>query len=273
MTRLTRLLPFGWMLAWSCALLCAGGEVPVPLAMRTWQVEDLTRQALLYVPASAASNRTPVVFAFHGHGGSAGLAARIFACHTLWPEAITVYMQGVRTPGTLVDPEGLKTGWQSMPGTYQDRDLKFFDAVLASLRKDYQIDERRIYATGFSHGGYFTYLLWSCRGDTLAAVAPCAAATRATRLGLTPKPAMHVAGLGDHLVKWEWQQETMEAVKRLNGCQSEGEPWADDGTLTAIAYPSPGGTPFVAVTYRGAHAFPPGTGALIVRFFKEHAKP
>ena len=268
-----RRLLCGWLLVLAAAWPAVGGDVPAPLVMRTWPVGDLTRQALLYVPASAASNRTPVVFAFHGHGGSAGLAARIFACHTLWPEAITVYMQGVRTPGTLVDPEGLKTGWQSVPGTYQDRDLKFFDAVLASLRHEYRIDERRIYATGFSHGGYFTYLLWSCRGDTLAAVAPCAAATQATRLRLTPKPAMHVAGLGDHLVKWEWQHETMEGIKRLNGCQSEGVSWAEDGTLTAIEYPSPGGTPLVAVTYRGAHAFPPGTGALIVRFFKEHAQP
>lgn len=255
------------------ALAPAARSESAPLVTRTWTVEGLERRALVHVPASASAVPTPVVFAFHGHGGSSALAARAFACHELWPEALVVYMQGVRTPGKLTDPEGKKTGWQSSPGDHGDRDLKFFDAVLSSLKRDYTVDDRRIYAAGFSHGGYFTYLLWACRGDVLAAVAPCAATTQAIRLGLTPKPAMHVAGLGDTLVKWEWQKLTMLAVRRLNGCQAEGVPWADDGTLKAVEYPSPGGTPFVEVTYRGNHAFPPGTGALIVRFFTGHAKP
>jgi polyhydroxybutyrate depolymerase len=272
MTTMRTILLAG-VLMLACAVLSAQAADGTPLTARTWQVEDLTRQALLHIPASATSTSTPVVFAFHGHGGSHALAARIFACHTLWPEAIVVYMQGVRTPGALTDPEGKKTGWQSRPGDHNDRDLKFFDAVLASLKQDYKVDDRRIYATGFSHGGYFTYLLWGCRGEVLAAVAPCAATTQAIRAGLRPKPAMHVAGLGDNLVKWDWQKLTMEAVRRVNGCQAEGVPWAHDDVLTAVEYPSPGGTPFVAVTYRGSHAFPAGTGALIVRFFKEHVRP
>ena len=102
-------------------------------------------------------------------------AARSFGYHTLWPEAIVVYMQGLPTPGKT-DPDGKQPGWQRLAGDQQDRDFKFFDAVLADLKKDYKVDAKRVYATGHSNGGGFTYLLWSTRGDIFAAMGPSAAA-------------------------------------------------------------------------------------------------
>ena len=105
-------------------------------------------------------------------------AARTFHIETNWPEAIVVYMQGVNTPGRLTDPEGKKPGWQHNAGDHGDRDLKFFDAVLASLKSDYKVDTKRIYSTGHSNGGGFTYLLWAARGEHFAAFAPSAAVGR-----------------------------------------------------------------------------------------------
>jgi polyhydroxybutyrate depolymerase len=72
------------------------------------------------------------------------------------------------TPGKLTDPEGKKSGWQSGPcdqkdRDQKDRDLSFFDAVLASMKKDYPIDEQRVFSTGHSNGGAFTYLLGGTR--------------------------------------------------------------------------------------------------------------
>ena len=59
--------------------------------------------------------------------------------------------------------------------------------MLTTLKKDYRVDEKRIYATGHSNGGGFTYLLWAARGDVFAAVAPCAAAApRSAPLAATP---------------------------------------------------------------------------------------
>ena len=40
------------------------------LARREWNVDGVVREALVYVPAKAKSEASPVVFAFHGHGGS-----------------------------------------------------------------------------------------------------------------------------------------------------------------------------------------------------------
>ena len=144
------------------------------LMRREWEVAGVKREALIYVPEAAKTKPIPVVFAFHGHGGNMQNAARMFPVHTLWPEAISVYMQGLNTPGALTDPEGKKPGWQNREGEQGNRDLQFFDAVFASLKKDYKVDTNRVFSTGHSNGGGFTYLLWAERADQFTAFAPSA---------------------------------------------------------------------------------------------------
>ena len=229
-------------------------------------VDGVTREAIVSIPAKAKTEPTPLVFAFHGHGGNMQNSARMYHIHTLWPEAIVVYPQGLNTPGQLTDPEGKKPGWQGAAGAQGDRDLKFFDAMLASLDEKFKVDPKRIYSTGHSNGGGFTYLLWAERGDEFAAFAPSASVAAASVARLKPKPAIHIAGKEDSLVKFPWQQRMMEAVRKLDGCEEAGVPWAADCTL----YPSKSGTPFVAFIHPGTHAFPEAAPALIVRFFKEH---
>lgn len=231
-----------------------------------FMVDGVAREAFVYAPPAAKTRDTPLVFVFHGHGGTARHAARQFAMHRQWPEAISVCMQGLNTPGRLTDPEGKRAGWQARLGAQGDRDLKFFDAVLARLQHDYRVDVKRVYSTGHSNGGGFTYLLWAERGDVFAAFAPSASVAAASVARLKPKPAMHIAGKEDPLVKFPWQQRMMEAVRKLDGCEEAGVPWAADCTL----YPSKSGTPFVAFIHPGTHAFPEAAPALIVRFFKEH---
>jgi len=237
---------------------------------REWKVDGVVREALVYAPPSAGTESTPIVFAFHGHGGSMNNAARMFNFHTRWPEAIVVYMQGLNTPGRLTDPKGEKPGWQRTVGDQGDRDLKFFDAVLASLKQDYHVDAKRIYATGHSNGGGFTYLLLAARADRFAAFAPSAAAAGQGIKLTQAKPILHVAGENDPLVKFEWQQQTMEAVRKLNQC-GEGKPWADEKGCTI--YESKSNAPVVTFIHPGTHAYPAGAPAIIVKFFKEHAQP
>jgi len=244
---------------------------PLTPALRQWQADGIERTGLVYAPKTAATAQTPVLFAFHGHGGTAQNAADRWNYHRLWPEAIVVYLQGLPTPGALTDPLGKRNGWQKTAGDQNDRDLKFVDVVLASLKKQYRVDEKRIYVTGHSNGGGFTYLLWAERSDTFAAFAPAGAGTRAVS-SLKPKSAMHIAGENDELVKFSNQQRTMEGIRKLNGCEAEGKEWAKSGTLTATRYPSKTGTPFVCVIYPGPHALPSEAPALVVKFFRELAE-
>src|SRR6185312_14576906 len=142
----------------------AHGHPPGTTSVMQWKVGDTTRRAIIYVPGTAKSQPTPVVFVFHGHGGNMQNMFRSRGFDKLWPEAIIVCPQGLNTPGQLTDPEGKLPGWQKAVGDMGDRDLHFFDAMLRSLQRDYKVDSRRIYATGHSNGGGFSYLLWAARG-------------------------------------------------------------------------------------------------------------
>ncbi len=270
----TRTSKVRWLFLFLFLALCVAAPFTARAAdgliHREWKVDGVVREALVHIPATAKTNAAPVVFAFHGHGGSMNNAARMYGYHTLWPEAVVVYMQGLNTPGKLTDPEGKKPGWQHSLGDQVDRDLKFFDAVLASLQQDCQVDAKRLYSTGHSNGGGFTYLLWAARGDRFAALAPSAAAAPKLLDKLKPKPVLHVAGEIDPLVKFAWQKQTMDALRKLNEC-GEGKPWGKETHCTV--YESKLGAPVVTFIHPGTHTFPAEAPALIVKFFKEHAKP
>lgn len=253
-----------WLLLVLLAIPFARGAETDGFQNLTFNVDGSERMALVYVAPPAGTNPAPLVFVFHGHGGNSRQVARSFHIEKEWPEAIVVYMQGLPTAGQLTDPKGERKGWQAASGDNDDRDLKFFDAVLARLKQDHNVDAKRIYVTGHSNGGGFTYLLWLTRGDVFAAVAPCAAVAKYA-MQLKPKSVMHIAGEKDPLVKFSWQQLMMDTVRKVNGCAATGEPWAAECTL----YPSTNGTPVVTFIHPGGHVVPPSAPALIVKFFKQ----
>ncbi len=234
---------------------------------REWQVDGVTREALISVPDNAKDKPVPLVFAFHGHGGNMRQAARSFHIHTEWPEAMVVYMQGLNTPGQLTDPEGKKPGWQKTVSDQSDRDLHFFDAVLKSLKDEYKIDETRIYSMGHSNGGGFTYLLWSARPDVFAAMAPSGSAALKLRGTLKPLPVLHIAGENDPLVRYSWQSMMIESLRKDQKC-GEGKPWNEKATM----YASEINAPVITYITNQGHKFPDEAPKLIVRFFREHAK-
>jgi polyhydroxybutyrate depolymerase len=250
--------------------VCLGQSVlPAGFHKLELAVDGVSRSGFVYAPTKAKEEPTPVVFVFHGHGGTAFQAGRSFAMHKHWPEVISVYLQGLNTPGKLTDPEGKKPGWQHGAGAEGDRDLKLFDAVMANLKENYKVDVKRVFSTGHSNGGGFTYLLWQTRPEVLCAVAPSAAASArmADAAAFKPKPAMHIAGTNDELVKYAWQEMAMNRIKQINQCEAEGKPWAKDCML----FPSKVGAPFVAFIHEGTHKFPDEAPALIAKFFKEQA--
>jgi polyhydroxybutyrate depolymerase len=182
-----------------------------------------------------------------------------------WPEAIVVYPQGLPTPGIVLDHEGVQPGWQREPGQQQDRDLKFVDAMVETLRKKFAADDRRIYATGFSNGGLFTYLLWSQRPNVFAAFAP-GGAVRLPSVELTqPRAVFHYAGRSDRLARFTRQEQTIEEIRKLNGCSPKGENCGTNCTL----YSSASGTPVATFIHSGGHLYPPPVTDLIVKFFRE----
>ncbi len=278
----SRSLPWHFIGVWSVLLMglfwaglghAALKQGPRPNVHReSFNIEGITREAIIFIPPSAAKNPAPVVFVFHGHGGTMEKSLGQFSMPKNWPEAISVHMQGLNTK-SAGDPEGKKPGWQGNPGDYNDRDLKFFDASLDRLIKSGKADAKHIYVTGFSNGGGFTYVLWAARGDKIAAVAP-GAAPNANRMipQLKPKSVLSISGRKDPLVKYEKQMEAVEALRKLNGCEGPGRQWGRQGTI----YRSRNGTPVIALVHPGGHEVPDNVPVAIVKFFQgdmRHEEP
>src|SRR6267143_3519704 len=161
----TRLTPLG--LTAVLLILCARAA---SAEVVTWTVDGDKREALVFAPSAPPGGKLPLIFSFHGHGDDMENFQYV-GLQRAWPEAIVVYFQG------LPSRDGYR-GWQVEPGEYNDRDLKLVDVALASLRKKYNVDDDRIYATGFSNGAHFTYLLWAARPNVFAAYAPVAGRIR-----------------------------------------------------------------------------------------------
>lgn len=264
--RIARGWPVWVSLLFASLAVAAGAREPIT---RTWEVGGVKREALLWLPAQTPEGGAPVVFLFHGHGGTAAQIARSLPVPQLWPEALVVSMQGLPTRGQLTDPAGQKAGWQARPGTEGDRDLAFFDAVWATLQRDYRVDGRRVYATGHSNGGGFTYLLWATRRSVFAAFAPSSAVAPRDALPREPAPVLHLAGSADPLVKFAWQERLIGWLRRLDRCEGEG---VREGALVT-RYASVTGNPVVTYIHPGGHALPADAAATIVAFLRAQARP
>jgi polyhydroxybutyrate depolymerase len=228
-----------------------------------WEINKQTRKALIYAPATAKTKHTPVVFAFHGHGGTMQHAYTGRKFEQLWDEAIYIYPQGLPTPGQITDKEGKKNGWL-VDTDEQNRDLIFFDTILAYLKKEYQVDKDRIFATGHSNGGSFTYLLWATRGNIFKAFAPTGAAAFKTLRLMEPKPFFYLVGEKDPLVKPAWQKLTFQALLKKNKCEATGKKINEFATL----YPSSSGNRSIIYSYPGGHEYPKEANQIIIDFFK-----
>lgn len=237
----------------------------VPLR-RSYNIQGTDRTALVFAPKTAPEMPTPVVFLFHGHGGTAMKLSKTLPLHNHWKEAIVVYMQGLVRP-TRRDPEGF--GWViDIVPTHENEDLLFFDHVLASLCGEYQVDRNRVYSAGHSNGGFFTYQLWSRRPEALAAIAPIASFIKGTPESETPLPQLHIAGREDPLVPLDEQMKSVEHFRRINECNDKPE---TPKTGTRV-YQSAVGAPVVTIIHPGKHEIPRLAAPAIAKFFKRQQR-
>lgn len=233
---------------------------------RTFQIDNLERKAIVCAP-TVSSTHPPLVFVFHGHGGNMNYSLRKFGVEKLWPEAVVVYPDGMPIKG-MYDPNGTKNGWQKNRGESGDRDLHFFDTMLAAMKKDYGVDPNRVYSMGHSNGAAFTYLLWKERGDKLAAIGPAAAVMMRATPGLKPLPVFIVAGDHDNVVPFRWQQQTIQFLKGYLGVASGTPDWVSGKQML---YQGAKANLGVCV-FPGGHNYPDEASKMIVDFFKAHTK-
>ncbi len=226
----------------------------------TWKIDGDTRRAIVYAPsADSPANKAPLILSFHGHGDNVQ-NFQFTNMHRAWPEAIVVYFQGLPSRR-----DGLP-GWQTEKSQDDDRDLKLVDVALASLREKFKVDTLRIYATGFSNGANFTYLLWAERPAVFAAYAPVAARLRPSVLPTRPRPLFHIAGTEDTTIPFAQQEEAIATATRVDGVSGTGASCGKGCTI----YGSAGATPVMTWIHPGGHEYPVSTSERIAKFFRDH---
>jgi len=129
--------------------------------------KDEKRRYIVYTPAAYQSQPQrvfPVVFNFHGGGMS-------MAEQMLYTQ---MNKTAERHQFIVVYPQGIKQDWNvgfGMDYLAGTDDVGFTQAMLSKLKQDYRIDDKRVYATGLSRGGFFALRLAAELPQQFAAVA------------------------------------------------------------------------------------------------------
>ncbi|MDD5748607.1 MAG: PHB depolymerase family esterase [Actinomycetota bacterium] len=114
-------------------------------------------------PSYTQSTPLPLVFVLHGGGGTG-----------IGMERLT-HMDEVADSGgfIVVYPEGIDNQWNDGRPTINPEvdDVGFFEKMLEKLESDYSVDEKRVYSTGISNGGFMSLRLAFDLNDRIAAIA------------------------------------------------------------------------------------------------------
>lgn len=209
----------------------------------------------------------PVIFAWHGFGGGPFDAGFAIEVESRWRDAIVVAPQGLdRTlPGF---PEALP-GFQTRRGEQDDRDIALFDAIESELALEGCLDERQVYSTGFSNGGFMTNVIACHRGNRLAAAAPGGAGGPFDTDCREPVPMFIFHGLRDSTVPYDLGLDSRDVWLETNGCDT-GTSAPADGCAEAPG--CPGDAPVEFCSYDLDHEPLPDDAERIEEFFRAHVR-
>lgn len=216
---------------------------------RTLSFGGRQRRYLLHVPPRFPLTKPlPLVFAFHGGGGTA--AGFENAAH-LAGKADAAQFLLVEPDGTSPLPNALFT-WNagSCCGTAQRDnvdDVGFVRAMIEDVASITCLDRRRVYATGHSNGGMLSHRLACEASDVIAAIAPVGGGMGDMNNAVSPPvqvlacnpsrpvPVLHMHGLQDGCYRFEGGPgaasgtifspvpDTIEGWIERNGCTGAPE--------------------------------------------------
>ncbi len=206
---------------------------------RTIMHQGTERSFIHYTPSDYQPDSTyPLVLILHGFTQNANQIMEFSAFIDLAEDEkfIAVY------------PNGLNNAWNTQsgfPGGSTAPDIDFLADLIDFIVDEQSIDPRRVFACGFSAGGFMSYILACQLQDQLAAVASVAGTYSRTAFnGCQPDrpfPVLHIHGTDDIIVPPDGSlaniplEETIEFWRNQNGCSSnpevsEGTDQAGDGT-------------------------------------------
>jgi polyhydroxybutyrate depolymerase len=247
----------------------------------TVRIDDRDRKFVFVTPSGIEPGKPlPIVFFFHGAGGSAYQASRTYG----WAEkAEKEHFFAVFPEGLPVHPDK-ESSFVLNPNIWRDeraglpardvQDVHFFEVLLGQLQSALPIDSHRIYVTGFSNGAGMTFTLGSHFSNRIAAIAPVSSQSFVQIDALArPLPVYYLTGTADPLipykggsVKLPWgNARTMPPVKdtvyhwtKLDGCPSKPQIVSDSDGVRVLRYgPGRGDSEILFTTIEGnGHHWP-----------------
>jgi polyhydroxybutyrate depolymerase len=162
--------------------------------------DGIERTYVLHVPTSHdGTQAVALVLDFHGGGGNASTQMKTSKFSDLADEKgfIVAYPNGTgRHEDKLLTWNGGTCCAYAV--TNQIDDVGFVRALITEVESKYKIDANRVYATGLSNGGIFSYRLACDASDLFAAVAPVAGTQNYLRCDPSqPVSIIHFHGTDD----------------------------------------------------------------------------
>lgn len=172
----------------------------------TVNVNGETRSFELVLPEPYDSNRAyPLVLYFHGNGGSAAQAR----ADNPFPGTIAVYPQAV-----------VRRVWADhfAPHWGKVEDLPLFDTLVDAIERATCVDESRVFAVGWSAGGYFANQLGCVRPKTVTAIFAFASGGPEDAVCTEPVPTFIHHDRDDHAVMLSEGQSSRDKWQKTNRC-------------------------------------------------------
>ena len=180
-------------------------------AQEKLKVGGTEREYKIYVPKDLGAKR-PLLISCHGMNQDAAYQMGMLDIQSVADTAkfVTVF------------PEGISKSWD-ITG---NRDIIFMLAIIDEMVEKYDIDRGRVYLSGFSMGGMFTYHAMNKIADRIAAFAPISGypmggATASPNV--RPIPIIHTHGTSDDVVTFANVQKNLNVWIKHNGCPETAE--------------------------------------------------
>lgn len=237
-------------------------------------VAGKAREYIVALPSNYdQSHPYRLIFGWHPWGGSAQQVAS-GGYYGLQKEsngsAIFVAAEGL-------DFGGNGKGW----GNSNGEDIAFLSAMLDRFRSQLCIDENRIFSTGFSFGGMFSFAAGCSATSMMRAIAPMAGNTSVAgcQNGTRPVALMGFHGTDDTVVAIDGGRKGRDAFVKRNNCSQETEPasttWCESAgqkyqPCSCVSYKGcMEGYPVTWCEYKGPHMAAPSSAATLWSFFSQ----
>ncbi len=220
----------------------------------TLQSGNLTRDAFVHVPSSYDKTKpTELVVNFHGFTSNAAEQILLTRMNRSADSrnVIVVYPDGIGASWNAGDCCG--DSW-----TNSIDDVQLTKDLLAKMESDYCVDPKRIFATGFSNGGFFSHRLGCEMSDVFGAIAPVSGVMGEDPAKCTPSrpmPVLDFHGTSDPVVPYKGGtpvipidlgsafpisfrsvQTTIDAWRAIDGCLGSGTVVYQNGDATCTEY-------------------------------------